>query len=80
MEARIVQQAIRAISRRLDSFMRCMLTGYSDIWFLEWVQWTTAEDLMCEVFLKAGQRFRNSGSGSSGWNFKSWLYRIAHNA
>jgi RNA polymerase sigma-70 factor (ECF subfamily) len=80
MEACIVQQAIAGDKQAFGQLYEMYADRIFRYLVFKMGSMAVAEDLMCEVFLKAWTALPEFGSGSSGWNFKSWLYRIAHNA
>lgn len=59
----------RAFGAHSDGILRYVLR-------ISGLPYEEAENLVQETFLKA---FRHLGEYDPGWNYSSWLYRIAHN-
>jgi RNA polymerase sigma-70 factor (ECF subfamily) len=80
MEARIVLQAIEGDKQAFGQLYEMYADRIFRYLVFRMGSMEAAEDLMCEVFLKAWTALPDFGAGSNDRNFKSWLYRIAHNA
>ena len=79
-EARIIEQAVQGDKQAFGQLYEI----YADRIF-RYLSFRTgstvvAEDLLCEVFLKAWDALPRFGSTNRDHHFNAWLYKIAHNA
>lgn len=79
LEARIVQQAIQGDKQAFGQLYEMYADRIFRYLFFRTGSVMVAEDLMCDMFLKAWVALPEFNSDKKHNNFKAWLYRIAHN-
>ena len=79
-EARIIEQAVQGDKQAFGQLYEIYAERIFRYLSFRTGSMEVAEDLLCEVFLKAWDALPRFGLTNKDHHFKAWLYKIAHNA